>query len=755
MGFAVIIVATRRRFGMAENATFGGELRRLRRDAGVSLATLAQRVHYSKGYLSKVENGTSLPNPSLAALCDEVLETGGTLTALLSDAGGRRRATRSDGSTRTSFGLPAVTSHFTGRAAEVATVLAALRGDAGTCVLTGMAGVGKTALAVWCGRRVEAAYPDGVLFMDLHGHTPDVPPVPPSEALDRLLRLLGVPGEAVPPDVDDRAGMYRDRLRGRSVLVVLDNAESARQVLPLLPAEEKCRVLVTSRHRLAALDDAHHVPLGLLSREDGAALLRSLLRDRADHEDALEDALQDVVDLCGRLPLAIRVAAARLLANPSWRLADLGTRLGAEADRLSELDDGERSVAAAFRVSVSTMPAEQRTLLGLLTAHPGADFDLHAAAVLADLPLPATERLLAKLRDGHLIFQSASGRYHWHDLLRSFAATEIAAGADPAAVTRLVETELRAAEAADRLLAPTRYRRDVTFTGPPGPVRTFADTDAAVAWFRVEWQNLVALCRVAFEQGAQVYCWQLAFSLRSFFFLAKLWDPWIESQKIALAAAVASGDVWAQAVTLNNLGVATIDRGDLAGAEEYYLQALARFRELDDRHGVTTALANYAWVEHYRGEHRSALANLAVALDFYRAEGAARNAAITLRGMALVETAIGETGAAVTHAGEALATFAAMGLDLDITMTHNCLGWAHFRGGRLAAAEESYLAALESCERSGSAFEAVRAETGLGNVACADGRSADAEARWAAAAERGIVLDPVMVAEERARREIT
>jgi tetratricopeptide (TPR) repeat protein/DNA-binding XRE family transcriptional regulator len=740
---------------MAENATFGGELRRRRQDAGVSLSTLAQRVHYSKGYLSKVENGSSQPNPSLAALCDEVLETGGALTALLSDAGGRRRATRSDGSTRTSFGLPPVTSHFTGRAAEVATVLAALRGDAGTCVVTGMAGVGKTALAVWCGRRVEAAYPDGVLFMDLHGHTPDVPPVPPEEALDRLLRLLGVPGEAVPPDVDDRAGMYRDRLRGRAVLVVLDNAESARQVLPLLPAEEKCRVLVTSRHRLAALDDAHHVPLGLLSADGGAELLRSLLRERADDEDALAD----VVDLCGRLPLAIRVAAARLLTNPFWRLADLAARLGAETDRLSELDDGERSVAAAFRVSVAAMPTDQRTLLGLLTAHPGADLDLHAAAVLAGLPVLATERLLAKLRDGHLIFQSASGRYHWHDLLRSFAATEVAAEVDPevrsAAVARLVETELRAAEAADRLLAPTRYRRDVTFAGQEGPVRTFADVDAAIDWFRVEWRNLVALCRVAYELGSHVYCWQLAFSLRSFFFLAKLWDPWIDSQRIALDAAVASGDVWAQAVTLNNLGVATIDRGDLSGAEEYYRQALDRFRELDDRHGVNTALANYAWVEHYRGDHRSALSNLGVALAFYRAEGAARNAAITLRGMALVETEIGSQDAAITHAGEALAAFVAMGLDLDITMTHNCLGWAHFRAGRLEAAHTSYLAALESCERSGSTFEAARAETGIGNVAFVAGRTADAEVRWAAAAEQGIVLDPVMVAEERARREIT
>jgi hypothetical protein len=174
---------------MTENATFGGELRRLRRDAGVSLSTLAGRIHYSKGYLSKVENGMSPPNESLASLCDEVLATGGALAALLVDAGGRRRARHATGP-KAPFGLPPVTANFTGRAAEVDEVLATLRGDVPVCVISGMAGVGKTALAVRCGHRAEARFPDGALFMDLRGHTPDVGEVSPAEALDRFLPAI-------------------------------------------------------------------------------------------------------------------------------------------------------------------------------------------------------------------------------------------------------------------------------------------------------------------------------------------------------------------------------------------------------------------------------------------------------------------------------------------------------------------------------------------------------------------------------------
>jgi tetratricopeptide (TPR) repeat protein len=374
------------------------------------------------------------------------------------------------------------------------------------------------------------------------------------------------------------------------------------------------------------------------------------------------------------------------------------------------------------------------------------------------LPLPVTERLLGHLRDGHLLEQRPSGRYHWHDLLRSFAAGEVASELTAedrmGALTRLVETELHAAEAADRLLAPSRYRRDVTFAHPPTPARVIAHAEAALTWFRAEWPNLVALCRTAFERGLHTYCWQLAFSLRSFFYVAKLWDSWIESHEIALAAAVADEDRWAQAMTMNNVGLAFVDHGDLDGAEDHYLRALTLFSEIDDQHGVHTTTANQAWVDHYRGDYASALGNLLAALEYYRSTGAIRNAAITLRGVALVETALGEYDQAIAHAEEALRLVVDVGLDVDISMAHNCLGWAWFRAGDLAAADKAYATALASCDRSGSTYEAARAETGLGNVAAAAGRSADARQLWAAADERQVLLDPVVVGEERARREL-
>ncbi|HEV7648599.1 MAG TPA: tetratricopeptide repeat protein [Actinophytocola sp.] len=752
-----LILLTRKGTTVTESATFGAELRRLRRQAGVSLATLAERIHYSKGYLSKIENDVVPPNAAVAALCDQQLGTDGTLVALVAGAGARRRSRR-PADAALPFALPPMTSHFTGRAAETTEVLAALRddrpGSPAVCVVSGMAGVGKTALAVRCARRLEPRFPDGCLFMDLRGHTPGTAPVDAAAALDRFLRLLGVPGDAVPADVDDRAALFRDRLRGRGVLIVLDNAQSARQVAPLLPGEPRCRVLVTSRNRLSALDDAHQVSIDVLPARDTVGLLRSLLGDRAGEAD--EPVLRSIAVRCGHLPLAVRVAAARLLASPSWRPADLDRRLADHAMR--ELADGERDVSAVFRLSLDAVPGDQRALFALLALHPGADLDVTAAAALAGTPVPDTERVLDLLRDGHLVVQDPSGRYRFHDLVRSFAVAQAAAELPDArradAVAALLETELHATEAADRLLAPNRYRRDVPFARPPAPVRSFADHDAAVEWFRVEWPNLTALCELAQRAGHHTYCWRLAFSLRDFFFLAKLWDPWIASQRVALAAAESAADTWARATALNSLGVALIDRGDLDQAADHYDRALASFRELDDEHGVSTTLANYAWADHYRGNHSQALRNLRKALDFYAHSGTDRNVGITLRGMALVETALGRHDNAVAHATEAMSLFESLGLDLDIAMNHNCLGWAHFNAGRQAAAENSYRTALECGEGCGSAYEAARAETGLGNVAAATGRPADARHHWEHADEQRVLRDATVVGELRARRAL-
>jgi transcriptional regulator with XRE-family HTH domain/tetratricopeptide (TPR) repeat protein len=721
---------------MSERATFGAELRRLRQAAGLSLNDLAGRVHYSKGYLSKVETGLTTPNAALAALCEAELDAAGALTALLPREPARRR-TRPD--VRPS-GLPPAAGDFTGRAAELREVRDALEADAGVCVVSGMGGVGKTALAVRCAHRLEAAFADGCLFVDLRG-----PDETPAAVHDRLLRVLGVPAEGIPADPDDRAALYRSRLRGRSLLLVLDNAGSAAQVRPLLPAEPKCRVLVTSRSRLTALDDARHVSLDVLPAGAAAELVAALTE--ADPADAAR-----VAERCGRLPLAVRIAAARLRAHPAWDVAELERRLAVEAGRLGELDDGERSLSAAFRLSARLLSPPEARLFGLLALHPGSDLDVQAASALCGLEPRVTDRLLDRLHDAYLVTQPAADRYGFHDLLRAFAA-ETADSAVPAeerrtAFRRLAAFAVQGAERADRLLAPQRYRPVVTY---PDDLPEPAPLDG-VAWFRAEWPNLVALCRRAGELGEHERCWQLAFFLRGYFFLAKLGDPWIATHRWARAAAEAAGDRWALATTTANLGVALVDRGDLDGASGCYREALREYRAIGDRHGESTALAHHAWADHYRGEHTAALRDLRTALAFYEQDGNRRNAAITTRGVALVRVALGDAAGAADLVAATLPVFDELGLELDAVMALNCLGWARFHTGEHTLATAAYREAAARAEACESGHEAARAYTGLGNVAAARGADEEAAEHWAQADELHLGLDPVMVGEARVRR---
>jgi tetratricopeptide (TPR) repeat protein len=687
---------------------FGVELRGLRRSAGISLAELARRVPYSKGYLSKVETGAAQPNAKLAELCDTELAAGGRLAALVPTSRPRRARPRLGG-------LPPVTSHFTGRADEQRAVMAVLsrtvKGSSTVCAIDGMPGAGKTALAVYCAHELAARFTDGCLFLDLRA----------GEALHRALRLLDVPVEDVHPA--DAATVYRDRLRGKRILVVLDNANSAAEVVPLLPAEPRCAVLVTSRRRLAALDDAHHVSLGELDEPAATRLFHSVAGTGGNEPVAR------IVRRCGLLPLAVRIAAARYRANPAWTVAGLERRLADEEARLPELDDGERSVSAAFHVSYDALPAEQQRMFALLAVHRGPDVDAHAAAALADTDVRHAERLLGRLHDVHLLLQHDIGRYRFHDLVRAFAA-DLPTPDRAAAVHRLLDHMLGAAEAADLHLSPHRHRPAF---GLPG-THTFADQTTAKDWLATEWPNLVALCRMAHRHAVHTRCWQLAYTLRGYFFVAKLWDPWIETHTLAVDSTRALGDKRAEAITLNNMGVAHIDRGDHDHAATCYEDALALFRAVGDDHGMHNCLVNLAWVIHYRGDHATALRDMWTALAFYRRQGADGNAAITQRGIAVMQLAAGDVEAAIDNAGRSLTVFRRLGMVLDTAMALNCLGEASFAAGSVVAAAEAYHEAVTVSETCGSGYEAARAECGLSRIAAARGDEA-AEARHLARAE--------------------
>ena len=720
--------------------SFGAELRAARQAAELSLAELARLAHFSKGYLSKVENGIAPPNQPLAALCDSVLKTDGRLSALIPNAA-RRSRTRLPPARL--VGLPVTTAHFTGRVKEMTDICAFLGVEADAsgphtpiCAIHGMAGVGKTALAVRAATRMEAHFADGCLFLNLRGHQPDSAPVSTAAALDRLLAMLGADGATIPVAVEDRAAHYRDLLRGRRFLLVFDNVRNTEQVRPLLPAEPRCRVLVTSRSRLIALDDAEHVSLDTLDAAAAAALFTSVA-GVGQLDTGSSRLVAEIANRCGRLPLAIRIAAARYRGSPAWTLQQFRDRLADGAVLLDELDDGERSVAAAFRLSYDGMPEQRRRLFGLLALHPGADVDIAAAAALASTTSHQVERAVEPLLDAHLLTQHAPRRYRFHDLIRAFASStaiaELSVQERDAAVDRLLEHYLHAADLADRQITPNRHRQPLGIAATPPTAPDFEGPEAATAWIQEELSNIVAACGLAESTGRHRRCWQLALALGGYFFLVKPWEAWTETHELGLRSAIATGDRWAEGTVRNRLGLLRIELGDLEGASAHYQRALSLFRDLQDVHGEMTALANDAWVHHYQGAHQRALRDLRTAYAAYRHSEYRRNAAITLRGIGLIAAEAGERAAAIRDLEQSLQEFNELDLPLDATMALNNLGNVYELTGDHTSAAPHYRQAIVLGRACGSRFEEARAEVGLGSVAAATHDVASAREHWTSA----------------------
>ncbi|SFJ97826.1 Tetratricopeptide repeat-containing protein [Amycolatopsis sacchari] len=709
----------------------GQELRRRRLSAGLSLAALAATAHFTKGYLSKVETGRVRVNRGVAEAYDKALGAGGELAALV--------PVRPPGREGPGIaGLPAGTRHFLGRESELAALSTALveSDDVRVCVVHGMAGAGKTALAVAAARAAERDFPDGSVFLDLRGHTPGASPLSAEEALRQLLRLFEVPAEEVPTGLDARANLFRGRLRGRKVLLVLDNARSAAQIAPLLPGEPACRVLVTSRNRLSALDDAWHQEAGLLDPGDAVAVLRAVGGVPADEVAA------EVAALCGRLPLALRIAGARLAAG-GWTPERLRRRLAGEHTRLAALDDGERGVAAAFAVSYEGLPEEQRRLFGLLAVHPAAPAEAAALEALAGAGPGELDHLLDRLHDAHLVTLAPEGLVGLHDLVRAFALRHARPGTEDrrAAVGRLTEYATARVLAADEAAEPDRYRPPVDCER----AAPFPDADTALAWLREQWPVLAGVVELAGEYGLHRRCAQLALLLRAFFFREKLFEPWLRTHRVALE--VAADDATA-GMLLNNLGMAHVERGELAEAADCHRRARERCLAAGDERGAVDALSSLAWVRLYQGEVEEALRGLEETLSVYRAAGRMRNVEIAMRGRALALTELRRFAEAAEQAAEARSLARR---PPDVLMAVNCQAWIAFRRGEHEAAERLYTEAAELADLADSRYERARALTGLGNTARARGDAAAAARWWAAADGLRVDLPPVVLGEARVR----
>ncbi|MGV9338992.1 tetratricopeptide repeat protein [Streptomyces sp. NPDC003688] len=727
---------------------FGSDLRRRRNEKKITLRKLSERVFCTPSHLSKVERGKTKANLQLARLCDDALEAQGELAALLED---RELMGERPAGINSIFGLPASPSHFVGRPEELKSVTDHLTGvlEGSLCVISGMAGAGKTALALQGAWAASKSFPDGCFFLDFS----ETSPHGARGVLNSLLQLIGVPEEGLPSRPDALANLWRSRTRDKRLLLLLDNVHSAADVAPLLSSGPGCKVIVTTQKRLSALDEATHVPVGVLTDTEARALFLTAGGERA--ACAPEAVVRAVVEYCGRLPLAVRIVAARLRSGSMRSVAELEVRLSHEAHRLELLDDGDRSVAAALTVSCQCLSGEQRRVLALLALHPGPGIDLYDVAVLADIDPLRAATLVDSLADAHLVTHESSRRVSMHGLVRQFARVELlahlAVEERHAALRRLLEHGLRLAVAADKLLAPQRFRPPVILDDFPEGAWTFSDRAAGVLWLESEWRSLVALCETAAELGLHSLCWQLAFTLRDFFFLTKRWGPWIETHTRAVESARTTGARTWLAISLSNLGVAHSDRGDLTMAVGYFQQALVLYQELGDDDGVVNSVSNLAWAELYLGEYESSMDGLRTALKYYRRMENRRNAAITLRGIALLEAELQLCPSAIEHAQQARSEFHALGLELDAVMSVNCAAWAHFRSGDHRAATASYKEALNLAESCASSYEGARALTGLGNISWARGRHEAATELWRRADALYGGLEPVMLGEARVR----
>lgn len=569
--------------------------------------------------------------------------------------------------------------------------------------IEGMAGVGKTQLVIRAAHELvrTGRFAEVQLYVNLRGFDSDAAPADPADVLDSFLRQLEVPARRIPAGRDERAAMFRDRIAGRDALVVLDNAADVAQVADLIPADPRCLVLVTSRRNLAGLDGARLFRLDVFPLVDALELLARVVGD--ERVAAEPEAAVEVVELCGLLPLAVSLAAARLRSRPAWSLARLATHL--RDSGLDAVRAGSRELRPVFDLSYRELPAATARAFRLVSLHPGRGFTAGAVAALTGTSLDAARGALEVLVDENLVEQRTADRYELHDLLHAYAVEraeidESAAERDEASARLLswyqhtAENVSRAVES--RRLLETLPRRP----GEPEAPR-FDSAPAAMAWYDAERENLSALVQSAADTGRHELTLRLPVTLLGCYQMRKDWARWRSAYETGLAAARRIGDRTAQNRLLNGLGLALYDVQEYSEAIEVYSEGLAVAEELGDRPQVASILGNIAGCWSRLGDYETSEQMHRRGLELFREIGNPQNLASSLTNLGnmlheakrLEESHEAQTGAlaAAREAGnrryEAIIAFnrAEVCMDLD----------------RLAEAEEDYRLALTAAQEAG------------------------------------------------------
>ncbi len=557
--------------------------------------------------------------------------------------------------------LPAPPRHFVGRTAAMRELdaLLARQAEMTTVVIStmaGVAGVGKTALALHWAARVRDRFADGQLYLNLRGFGV-MAPVRPADALNQLLRGLGVPAERIPADQDEASAVYRTLLADRRVLVLLDNAHSVDQVRALLPGSPTCLVVVTSRNRLSglvAIEGAHRLTIEPLPPDEAVVLLRAVLGARVDAEP---EAVSALAQACDRLPLALRIAAANLSDDPSRAIGDYLREL--DTDRLAALHvegDRDAAVRVALDASYARLTPEARRLFRLLSLAPGADIGEPAARALLG---STAQHLLESLVDAHLVDEHRPGRYTMHDLIRVYAGVRAEAdepaGDRTVAVERLLDWCLAGAHVAYHLIRPNRAQPEPALRHPPAELPFAPEAEAALAFLDQERPNLPAVTELALRHGDHPAAMQLARLLSSYFQLRGDGPDSLAVYQHGLAGARHLHDRAAEAALHNSLGISYAVGRRFPEATEHVLRSLALARDAGDRASEAGALNNLGRMYEVHGRFEEALGAYEQSLAVREAEGRTQGIAYVLNNIGFVYARRGELTNALDYLTRALA----------------------------------------------------------------------------------------------------
>jgi DNA-binding SARP family transcriptional activator/tetratricopeptide (TPR) repeat protein len=639
--------------------------------------------------------------------------------------------------------LPLDVHGFTGRGGEIARLdaILATAGEQPTAViisaLSGTAGVGKTALAVHWAHRVADRFPDGQLYVNLRGFDPAGSVMSPAEAIRGFLDALEVSPLRIPAGLAAQAGLYRSLLASRRVLIVLDNARDADQVRPLLPGASGCLVVVTSRNQLSGLavaESAHPLTVDLLSTAEAHDLLtRRLGRARVGAESHTVD---EIIDRCARLPLALSIVASRAAAHPGFPLARLADELRDARDGLSAFagDDAATDLRAVFSWSYHTLSAGAARLFRLLGLHPGPDLAVRAAASLAGVPVRQVGPLLAELTRANLVAEHVPGRYTFHDLLRTYAG-ELTHDLDldaerHAALHRMLDHYLHTAHTADRLVDAHRSPITLTPSQPGVTPDELAGSAQALAWFVVEHPILLAAIDKAAGAGFDTHAWKLTWTLSTFLDRAGHWQDWAQTHRIALEAARRLDNLAWQAYAHRFYGRALTTLGHPDEAYPHFRRAIELYLITGDRLGETQAHRNLAWACGEAGDKAESMRLGQRALELARAMGDRAEQAYALNTIGWGHAQIGQYRQAITECKQALALHHEVGNTAGESAAWDSLGFVHHHLGQYRQAAACYRHACELRRETAEPYNEATTLCRLGDTYQAAGEAGPARDVW-------------------------